>query len=273
MPGSNGISSALPHAESAKPTSVPEAAAVASQAMPAVQSPAVPRPAQAQASKKPIPQTHENRTNSGKQKPAAQQTQPSPPTADGKPAAKPFQVEASPDVVDITADDTDSSQAVIEAAPHSHVAPAPSAARAADVAMAEANQNGSAVPSADAAEAFISLELEEAASKSVSPTHAQTDVAAPAVAAKDDMGKQLVGLGNPLITGNLLPSAPFGRPSSTSVSANGRPASANARMADNVSDALQPEQKMLPGPRAKAAGKGGIQIVMATKHKEAIIHS
>ena len=195
------------------------------------------------------------------------------------------------DVVDITADDTDSSQLSAEPVLNSTAAETVQApASVSDITMAEVTQ---ADQSRVAAEAFISLEPEAATGcKAVSPTNpAQPNQAAQglqsivipsqqsadataAAPAKDALGKQLVGVDDSLTVLGLQPLPAHRKPLSAAASPDSRPASANGRPASAraaaASSMLYPDQKALPASKTKAAGKGGIQIVMATKHKEVI---
>lgn len=198
------------------------------------------------------------------------------------------------DVVDITADDTDSSQLSAEPVLNSAAAEIVQApASVSDITMAEVTQEAATDQSRGAAEAFISLEPEAATgSKAVSPTNPaqpsqaaqglqsivipsqQSADATAAAPAKDALGKQLVGVDDSLTVLGLQPLPAHRKPLSAAASADSRPASANGRPASvqaaATSSMLYPDQKALPASKTKAAGKGGIQIVMATKHKEVI---
>lgn len=218
-------------------------------------------------------------------------------TALGKSAVL-LQADSHAQLIDITVDEPGSSQVTADASVQAAAAGTPTGAPSVtkDVVMAEAEQASDDVPSADAAEAFISLELEDAkASKSMSPTRlakqpvpGQSDqtlqhtldtgrqasaVAAPAVPVQDRTEKQAVATGNTVTEDSLRLSASYSTASKASAPANGNAVSATGLESAAAVGTLHTEQKMLSATRTKAVGKGGIQIVVATKHKEVSGHA
>ena len=234
--------------------------------------------------------------NTGTANPAAQQAQTRTATVKAEQAhgmtVQSLQPGKEDDAIDITADDTDSSQLGVEPGLNSAAADVVEvAAPAAEATVAQVNQDSAAVHPVDAAEAFISLEPEAGtASTAVSPTnhtqlaqaaqgsqstdmpsHWAADATATAVA-NGAAGNSIAEASDSLTVPGLQPLPAHRKAPPATTSADSRPASANGRPASAhpaaASSALYPDQKALPASKAKAAGKGGIQIVMATKHKE-----
>lgn len=180
------------------------------------------------------------------------------------------------DVIDITADDTDLSQLSQD----DKQLAAPTAA--ADVIMTEAQPVIIDITAADTAEAFISLDDDEdiqasqakltrtvsqeqslAYAKPPQTQHISTPattavIAQPSAAAATERAEQegvrpgVVAAGQAKETG----------------SANGRPAYAKAAQPVVQPAAAHPQQRPVSAAKGKTAGKGGIQILVATKHKE-----